>query len=193
MREDQIAYYLNIAIAVREKANCRGTRVGAVVVVGNRIVATGYNGTPAGMPNCMDGGCVRCARRASYPSGVGYDLCICVHAEQNALLSAARFGISVGGGTMFTTVQPCFGCAKEMLQAEIAEIYYMRPWSGSNDAEFIAQYERILAAFPQGVHRFDIPDPQAEWARGEPIPAASGVSDSTSHALPELSPSEQQT
>jgi Cytidine and deoxycytidylate deaminase zinc-binding region len=63
-----------------------------------------------------DGGCYRCANRdKSYKSGEAYDLCICVHTEQNAILAAARFGISTAGRTMYTTMRPCFGCAKEML------------------------------------------------------------------------------
>ena len=88
----------------------------------NRIISTGYNGTPENMVNCLDGGCYRCANRdKSYKSGEAYDLCICVHAEQNAILAAARFGISTAGSTMYTTMRPCFGCAKEMLQAQVRE------------------------------------------------------------------------
>ena len=96
-------YFMGIAMAVRRRANCHGNRVGAIVVLDGRIISTGYNGTPANMPNCLDGGCHRCANREQYPSGTGYDLCICVHAEQNALLAAARFGIAVAGATMYTT------------------------------------------------------------------------------------------
>ncbi len=81
---------MNIALAVRERADCLGQKVGAIIVLSHRIVATGYNGTPAGMRNCSDGGCIRCANRdKKYVSGSAYDLCICVHAEQNAILAAA--------------------------------------------------------------------------------------------------------
>ena len=59
-------YYMNIAIAVRENANCKGRKVGAVIVRDNRIISTGYNGTPEGFTNCMDGGCVRCGKREEY-------------------------------------------------------------------------------------------------------------------------------
>jgi len=78
------------ALAVRRRANCLGNRVGAVAARDGRVVASGYNGTPQGMRNCLDGGCPRCRDRGRYPSGTGYDLCVCVHAEQNALLAAAR-------------------------------------------------------------------------------------------------------
>src|SRR5690242_11810792 len=105
---DKQKYYMGIAFAVRERANCTGRKVGAVVVMENRIIATGYNGTPEGMTNCLEGGCLRCSRQDLFKSGEGYDVCICVHAEQNALLTAARFGISVQGGSVFSTLTPCF-------------------------------------------------------------------------------------
>jgi len=116
-RPDMHSYFMQIALAVRERANCVGNRVGAVLVVQNRIVSTGYNGTPSKTKNCDEGGCERCANRARYGPGEGYDLCICVHAEQNALLSAARFGVAVAGATLYSTMRPCFGCTKELLQA----------------------------------------------------------------------------
>jgi dCMP deaminase len=95
-------YYMTIAMAVRMKANCLGRKVGAVVVKANRIISTGYNGTPEGMTNCFEGGCVRCKNKEAYASSVGYDVCIYVHAEQNTLITAARFGNSVEGyGDLF--------------------------------------------------------------------------------------------
>jgi len=61
-------YYMTIAVAVRQKANCKGRKVGALLVRENRIISTGYNGTPEGMKNCLDGGCVRCKNRETYKS-----------------------------------------------------------------------------------------------------------------------------
>src|SRR5690606_7326179 len=122
------AYFMGIALAVRARANCLGNRVGAIIVLDGRIISTGYNGTPANMPNCTDGGCHRCAKRDDYPPGTGYDLCICVHAEQNALLAAARFGIAVENATLYSTMRPCFGCSKELLQAKIAKVCYLHDW-----------------------------------------------------------------
>src|SRR5919108_2045418 len=124
-RENRNKYFMNIALAVRLRANCKGNRVGAVIALNNRIISTGYNGTPENMLNCLDGGCYRCANRdKTYKSGEAYDLCICVHAEQNAVLAAARFGIAIAGSTVYTTLRPCFGCAKEMLQAQVRAVYY---------------------------------------------------------------------
>src|SRR6266550_946868 len=69
-------YYMNIAMAVRKKANCLGRRVGAIIVRENRIISTGYNGTPEGVKNCLDGGCVRCKDKDTYTASVGYDVCV---------------------------------------------------------------------------------------------------------------------
>ena len=96
------AYYIAIARTVAERASCLRRRVGAVIVVDNGIIATGYNGTPIGVTNCDQGGCPRCASDA--PPGAGYDACICVHAEQNAIVFAARHGNSTQGGTLYTTL-----------------------------------------------------------------------------------------
>jgi dCMP deaminase len=154
---------MGIALAVRERANCTGRRVGAIIVRDRRILSTGYNGTPSQMRNCEDGGCHRCASPESYPSGEGYDLCICVHAEQNALLAAARFGVAIESCTLYTTLQPCFGCLKETLQANLREVCYLQPWESRFAEQYAALVERL------GRDRFrqvEIADPQATWALG---------------------------
>ena len=164
-RPNRDQYFMGIAIAVRERADCRGQKVGALIVVEDRIVSTGYNGTPEKMVNCSDGGCVRCENRGKqYPSGTAYDLCICVHAEQNAILSAARFGISVQGATLYSTTQPCFGCLKEMLQAKISQIYYIHPWTSPRTPEQEQQYKRLMEEFEHGVVRLEMEDPKKAWA-----------------------------
>ncbi len=158
-------YYMQIAIAVREKANCLGRRVGAVLVLNNRIISTGYNGTPEGMTNCLDGGCRRCAHPEEFESGKGYDLCICVHAEQNALLSAARFGIAVEGSALYSTMRPCFGCTKELLQAKVHAVYYLHDWAYP-DPDMQQEYLGLQGSFDGGVHQVQIDDPRAGWANG---------------------------
>lgn len=169
-RPDWPEYYMRIAMAVRARANCTGNRVGAILVKDRRIIATGYNGTPHGFTNCMDGGCKRCANRQRYPSGKGYDLCICVHAEQNTLLQAARFGIAAEGADLYSTMRPCFGCTKELLQAGIRRVYYLHEWQYP-DPEMQEEYQRLQSHFPEGVHHLDIEDPDTRWAvsslRGE--------------------------
>lgn len=165
---DTDTYYMGIAFAVREKANCTGNRVGAVIVRDNRVISTGYNGVPEGMTNCLDGGCLRCQNPdGRFPSGTGYDLCICVHAEQNAILSAARFGIAVANSTLYTTMQPCFGCAKEIAQAKISEVVFLHPWVPTDvdpdmDRYKKAEYEKIIARLK--VRQLQLVDPRESWA-----------------------------
>jgi dCMP deaminase len=159
-----------IALAVRDRADCKGRKVGAVLVMDDRVVSTGYNGTPAGMSNCSDGGCWRCLNRGLYKSGTAYDLCICVHAEQNALLGAARFGIRTDGSQLYTTLQPCFGCLKESIQAHVTKITYIDPWaSPDGDPDLEKQYRRMNEHIPGGVHQLLMSDPRQVWASSNGI------------------------
>jgi dCMP deaminase len=154
-------YYIDLAEAVSRRANCLGKRVGAIIIVGNRIVSTGYNGVPEGMTNCMEGGCQVCSSKkqardkenghSKKANGKNYDDCICVHAEQNALMSAARFGITIEGGILYTTWQPCFGCAKQMLQAKIQKIVFKNDFIPFNER----LYQEIQDEFPGGVWKFE--------------------------------------
>ena len=140
---DHDGYYLALAFAASRRANCRGRKVGAVLVKGDRVIATGYNGTPEGLPNCLDGGCLRCSDRDEFESGTAYDLCICVHAEANALLTAGRYGASTDASIVYTTDQPCFSCSKEFIQAGVVKVYYARAW---NPDQGIADDYRKLQA-----------------------------------------------
>jgi len=156
-------YFMRIAMAVRSRANCKGRRVGAIVVRDRRILSTGYNGTPTAMTNCEDGGCHRCSDPDAYPPGEAYDVCICVHAEQNALLAAARFGVAVEGCTVFTTLQPCFGCLKELLQASVREVCYLAPW----ESRFREQYDALVDRLGRAHFRLvEVPDAESAWALG---------------------------
>jgi len=163
-RPTRADYYMGLALAVRRRANCVGNRVGAVLIRDDRVIATGYNGTPQGMRNCEEGGCERCANREKYRATQGYDVCICVHAEQNALLTAARFGVAVQGAELYTTMRPCFGCTKELLQARIHAVYYLHDWPPPDDEQLAEQYLRIQKRFPGGIARVRVDDPDAEWA-----------------------------
>jgi dCMP deaminase len=177
-RPNRDQYYMGIALAVRRRANCLGSRVGAVLVLEDRVLATGYNGTPAGMPNCDEGGCDRCANRERYGSGRAYDVCICVHAEQNTLLVAARFGIRVQGASIYTTMRPCFGCSKELVQAKIEKVFFLHDWQHP-DASVRPEYARIQSAFSGGVHEVAVP---TDWSQ-EPSVVA-GFPPDTGHSIP---------
>jgi dCMP deaminase len=158
-RDKQIArdrYYMGIAEAVETGADCLGTHVGAVIVLENRVVSTGYNGTPEGFDNCSEGGCVRCRDRMlekagrfdemsdpAHTAGKALDRCVCVHAEQNAYITAARFGIRVDRATLYTTWSPCFSCLKEAVQAGIERIVYRTWYQAEYSADIAEQYRRL--------------------------------------------------
>jgi dCMP deaminase len=115
-------YFMEIAQVVAKRSNCSRRQVAAVIVKDNHLLATGYNGTPRGVRNCFDGGCPRCAGKT--PSGKGLDECLCVHAEQNAICQAARYGLNVAGGTIYVTLSPCLTCAKLIVNAGISRVVY---------------------------------------------------------------------
>ena len=115
-------YFMEIAHVVAKRSNCSRRQVAAVVVKDNHLLSTGYNGTPRGVKNCFDGGCPRCSGHA--PSGTRLDECLCVHAEQNAICQAARYGIDVSGSTIYVTISPGLTCAKLIINAGIREVVY---------------------------------------------------------------------
>jgi dCMP deaminase len=143
VRPTQEQYFMLLAVATRERAACLRRHVGAILVADQRIIATGYNGTPTGFPNCDEGGCHRCAHPQDYEAGRGYDVCICVHAEQNAVLQAAKLGYTVSGSTCYSTLRPCFGCLKELYQAGVTGVRYLNAWTPSDPVEAGA-YESLL-------------------------------------------------
>jgi dCMP deaminase len=172
-------YYMKVAQTVETRANCLGTSVGAVLVLENRIVATGFNGTPAGFTNCSDGGCVRCRDRhlgeigkpelASDKSlarnrAKQLDLCICVHAEANAMLSGARFGNRTQDSTLYTTHSPCFTCLKEAIQAGVKRVVYLNEWWPSDSPSLKQQYKMLAEHLRQDDERnFEQIAQQREW------------------------------
>lgn len=113
---------MDIALVVATRGNCCRRQVAAVIVKDYRIISTGYNGTPRGVKNCCEGGCVRCAGDA--PSGADLGECICSHAEENAITQAAYHGIAVRGATLYSTLSPCLICAKMIINAGIVEVVY---------------------------------------------------------------------
>lgn len=121
-------YFMKIAADVAERSNCVSRKVGAVITVDNQIVATGYNGAPKGLHHCIDaGGCLR--RLNNIESGTRQEVCRAVHAEQNAIISAAVKGVSIKGGTLYTNTYPCSICTRMIINAEIKKIVYDSDYS----------------------------------------------------------------
>ena len=118
-------YYMNIAVQVSLRSTCMRRKVGAVIVKDNRILATGYNGAPSGLPNCIDN-CERCYRSAhNIPSGQCLELCYAVHGEQNAILNALKTGEDLKGASIYVNTYPCSTCAKLIIQVGISNIYFV--------------------------------------------------------------------
>ncbi|HEX2028803.1 MAG TPA: dCMP deaminase family protein [Nitriliruptorales bacterium] len=117
-RQSWDRYFLDLAQAASTRATCARRKHGAVIVRDRRIVATGYNGAPSGYPHCDDGACPRASSDA--PQGHGYESCIAIHAEANALLFASPE--ERAGATLYGTGAPCFGCAKLVANSGIGEV-----------------------------------------------------------------------
>lgn len=117
-------YFMEIAYLTSQRSNCIKRKVGAIIVKDNRILSQGYNGTPSGFINCFDGGCKRCNEQYYNDSGKGkdLDLCICLHAEENCLLFVSKNDLL--DSTIYTTLFPCIGCLKKILQCKIKRIVY---------------------------------------------------------------------
>lgn len=121
-RPDWDTYFMNIARVVKTRGNCRRRQVAAVIVKDRRIISTGYNGTPSGIRNCYEGGCPRCA--SAVHSGGNLGECICAHAEENAIIQAAHYGVQLKGSVLYSTESPCLLCAKMIISAGIKKVVY---------------------------------------------------------------------
>lgn len=117
--------YMRIAQEVAEWSSCLSRKVGCVITKNNRIVATGYNGAPAGVKNCRERGF--CLRESS-KSGEHLEECMATHAEQNAITQAAKMGISIDNGDAYVTTKPCTTCTKLFINSGIARVFYIEDY-----------------------------------------------------------------
>ena len=117
IRPDVDEYFLKIASVVAERSTCRRHHVGAVAVRDKHILATGYNGAPAGLKDCLELGCLR--DELGIPSGERQEICRGIHAEQNVIIQATLHGVSLEGGAIYATHTPCTLCAKMLVNAGI--------------------------------------------------------------------------
>jgi dCMP deaminase len=115
-------YFMEIAHLVSQRSTCLRRKVGAILVKGRRILATGYNGAPSGIDHCGMSGCLR--QKMNIPSGERHELCRGLHAEQNAIIQAAVFGTSIKGSMLYCTNVPCVVCVKMLINAGVTEIVY---------------------------------------------------------------------
>lgn len=116
------SYFMELARVVRGRSTCLRRQVGAVIVKDRQILSTGYNGSPSGLKHCAEVGCLR--ESLGIPSGERHEMCRAVHAEQNALIQAAKHGVAIEGADVYTTVQPCVLCTKMLINAGIKRVFY---------------------------------------------------------------------
>ena len=128
---------MKMAYLASERSTCLRRKVGAIIVIDKRVLTTGYNGAPKGLPHCQETGCLR--EQRNVPSGERHELCRGVHAEQNAIIQAAVFGVSVKGATIYITNYPCSVCVKMLLNAGITEIVFDEKYKDDLAIELLAQ------------------------------------------------------
>ncbi len=122
-------YFMKIADVVSERSTCIKRKVGAVLVMKDHIISTGYNGTPAGFKHCTTESCVR----KDLKPGDKPELCRGVHAEINCVIQAAIHGTSIEGNTtLYTTTFPCMSCLKLLINAGVKRIVYKDDYDMEN-------------------------------------------------------------
>lgn len=126
MRPDWDQYFLKIATVVSGRSTCLRRQVGCLIVKDKRILTTGYNGAPRSLGHCLDVGCMR--DEAGAESGTGHELCRGLHAEQNAIIQAALHGVSIDGGSVYCTHQPCVLCTKMIINSGLVAVYYINTY-----------------------------------------------------------------
>jgi dCMP deaminase len=127
---------MSIALQVATRSTCLRRQVGCIIVLEKRIVSTGYNGAPSGLPHCEEVGCVRESQGVA--SGERHELCRGLHAEQNAIIQAAMHGTAVRGGSVFCTHRPCILCTKMLINAGLRRVYYIEGY-GDDMADEMAR------------------------------------------------------
>lgn len=147
-RPDWDEYFMSIAELVSTRSTCLRRKVGAVLVLDRRILATGYNGAPSGLAHCTPETCLRGKRQI--PSGSQQELCRGLHAEQNVIIQAALHGVSTRKSILYCTHKPCSLCAKMIINAGISRIVYQNPYPDPLGDELISEAGLEVCIFKGG-------------------------------------------
>ncbi|KAI9259064.1 cytidine deaminase-like protein [Sporodiniella umbellata] len=154
LRPSWDTYFMQLSDLAARRSNCMKRRVGCIIVKDSRVIATGYNGTPRGLRNCNEGGCGRCNEGA--PCGTGLDRCLCMHAEENALLEAGRGSVNHEAGViLYTNTFPCLGCTIKIIQQGVKEVVYHQSY-GMDEATakiFREANVKLRQHSPSSLHR----------------------------------------
>lgn len=142
---------MEMAFLVSQRSTCLRRKVGAVIVMENQIVATGYNGAPKHVRHCSETGCLR--QQLNVPSGEKHELCRGVHAEQNAIVQSAINGSSIKNGILYCTNHPCVICAKMIINSEIKTIYIADDYSDPLAKEMLSEAGVELIMLDRETHQ----------------------------------------
>lgn len=132
-------YFMDIAKVVATRSTCLRRQVGSVIVKEKRMLTSGYNGAPRELAHCGEVGCLR--ETHNIPSGQRHELCRGTHAEQNAIVQAALYGVAIEGATVYCTHQPCSSCTKMIINAGIRRIVYQNPYPDELGMSLIREAE----------------------------------------------------
>ncbi len=141
-------YFMDITRLVATRSTCMRRQVGAVLVKDRNILATGYNGVPSGISHCEAVGCLR--ERLKVPSGERHELCRGLHAEQNAIIQAAKHGTNIDDATLYCTTMPCIICTKMIINAGIRTVVYGEGYADDLAREMIAESGISVSQFVSG-------------------------------------------
>jgi dCMP deaminase len=140
-------YFMEITHLVAKRSTCLRRQVGAVIVKDKNILATGYNGAPSGVSHCLDVGCLR--EKLSIPSGERHELCRGLHAEQNAIIQAAKHGTGIEGSTLYCTTMPCIICSKMIINAGIRRVVFEMGYPDQLAEEMIRESGIVVDRFQE--------------------------------------------
>jgi dCMP deaminase len=138
-------YFMMMAYLAASRSTCTRRHVGAVLVKDKHVLSTGYNGPPKGLRHCDETGCLR--EQLGIPSGERHEICRGLHAEQNAIIQAAVFGVSIKGSMIYVTNTPCVVCAKMLINAGVVEIVYDGDYPDDLAREILAESDMKLRQF----------------------------------------------
>jgi dCMP deaminase len=144
-------YFMTITRQVAERSTCLRAKVGAVIVRDRSILATGYNGAPAGLPHCLDVGCLM--YKSQRPDGDWEENCFrTIHAEINAIAQAAKNGTAIREGAIYVTHTPCIHCFKSLINTGITRICFEKPYklhTLQDLLQYTPQVELVQIAVPR--------------------------------------------
>ncbi len=131
------SYFIEMAFLVSKRSTCLRRQVGAILVKDKHILATGYNGAARDLKHCEEIGCLR--EKMKVPSGERHEICRGLHAEQNAIIQAAKMGVIIQDAVIYTTHKPCILCAKMLINSGIKEIFYVHGYPDELSDEMLKE------------------------------------------------------